>query len=1204
MSLKKFIAQVEKAITRVAPSTDVSLFRRNLLNTLPPKGRAYIRRLIAGEVIRKPQDELVSVIVPIYNVQAFLNEALWSIVNQDYTNLEIILVNDGSTDNSLEIAESYAKSDKRIKLISTVNNGLGAARNIGMAHATGDYIVFADSDDVVPRKAYRVMIETLRSSNSEFVIGSYTRLTETREHMPQWLQRVHTEARIHIKADEYLDGLINVFAWNKMFKREFLERIDFSWPEGIRYEDQYPVTRAMILAEAFDVIPDVVFKYRVRFDGTSITQNKQDFADVDDRYSVIKSTKDMVYELGSPEFRAHWAAKVLSFDLLPYMKESRLADLKYHEKVVELVDLVVEGAGADVMAMVPVKERTAIFAFRHLPREELGKVLLENSELGFHVPFVEREGDFYFAPEYLQSLSITPHDDVLRFEEIDLPLVRNLNRIYWDDENLVFEGWAFPKSIGVHPGAEPLRVYLRNMTNASEVDLAVSPSSDYVSRAVKSKWTNFDNTAFVATLDTAKIRDIPSLTQSSSQWQLRAQLKLGNRSWDEHFPTVTGNGSAGRREAEAFADGTWVSPVKTKGNGIAVNVKRIHAWTAGPIDSAGGKSVVEVASDLAGKPNYRLDKRANASTGNVDSGARSSVSLDKVEISDAKGVKLRKSGKGEILTLQVGRSRSSVNVTNASVPSRFERIESGVLQRNIHSEAQIVTDRPVGFVTSLELSGTTLRLRGTLANAKSSSLTVSLRSRLHEFSAWCNLDEVGRFEVSLDLTYDLYGSLRNARPGRYYLRLKTGDSDIRVLADRAMANAFPIDVPGTSFRLRAVKTINGFVRFDLSTPSSENETGAFNQQRLQDWHRNADVEPIPDSVFFQSYLGEEATDSARAIHEELHSRFPEMQLFWGVKDSSVPLPDGGIPVVRGTEDWYDKLTRSQFLVNNIYFPVWFKKRSFQTYLQTWHGTPLKKIGRSYWEDRRRSPDWIERMEQEAKSWDYLISPNPFCSDLFPSEFAYTGTLLESGYPRNDALANPEPEVIASTKSKIGIDSSKKVVLYAPTWRDQKAPKSWQAEMVDFLDLSRLVGDLGSDYQILVRGHGHNARAGSVVESQDGVIDVTFYPQINDLYLVSDLVITDYSSVMFDFAVTGRPMIFYAPDLDSYAEGIRGFYMDYKSLVPGPIFEDQDGLAESIRQMTSETAEADSRLADFVATYCPWDDGNAAKRVVDEVWKGR
>ena len=137
--------------------------------------------------------------------------------------------------------------------------------------------------------------------------------------------------------------------------------------------------------------------------------------------------------------------------------------------------------------------------------------------------------------------------------------------------------------------------------------------------------------------------------------------------------------------------------------------------------------------------------------------------------------------------------------------------------------------------------------------------------------------------------------------------------------------------------------------------------------------------------------------------------------------------------------------------------------------------------------------------------------------------------------------------------------------------------------------------------ILVRGHGHNARAGSTAISKGNVIDVTYYPEVNDLYIAADVAITDYSSVMFDFAVTQKPMLFFVPDLEEYAEGVRGFYLDYTATVPGPIVRNADDVAGEIRRLASDDWTPTGRYLTFVQEFCRLEDGSAAGRVVDRVW---
>jgi CDP-glycerol glycerophosphotransferase (TagB/SpsB family) len=162
------------------------------------------------------------------------------------------------------------------------------------------------------------------------------------------------------------------------------------------------------------------------------------------------------------------------------------------------------------------------------------------------------------------------------------------------------------------------------------------------------------------------------------------------------------------------------------------------------------------------------------------------------------------------------------------------------------------------------------------------------------------------------------------------------------------------------------------------------------------------------------------------------------------------------------------------------------------------------------------------------------------------------------------------------------------VLYAPTWRDDRPGN------VDHLDVARFSAELGTGFVTLIRGHSRSLQPGSEV-SAAGVLDVTSYPDISDLFLVADALITDYSSVMFDFSVTGKPIYFFTPDLEHYRDDLRGFYFDLLAEAPGPVLADPGELVRAIRR--PDTGEFADRYAAWRARFNPKDDGHAGERVV-------
>jgi len=263
---------------------------------------------------------LLSVVVPVYNVEAYLAECLDSLLAQTWRELEVVVVDDGSTDSSGRIADEYADRDARVRVVHTANGGLGAARNEGLRHVTGEFLAFADSDDVVPASAYTVMAESLLDSGSDFVTGSIVRWEADGLHEPRWMHRLHGGYGRGLEIEDRPEILGDVFAWNKLFRRSFWESAGLRWPVGVRYEDQPTTTEAYLEARAFDVLADVVYHWRIRTDGSSITQQRSTLKDLEDRL-VTKRMAWASVTAHDGNIRELFRDRVLAGDLWRYFEE-------------------------------------------------------------------------------------------------------------------------------------------------------------------------------------------------------------------------------------------------------------------------------------------------------------------------------------------------------------------------------------------------------------------------------------------------------------------------------------------------------------------------------------------------------------------------------------------------------------------------------------------------------------------------------------------------------------------------------------------------------------------------------------------------------------------------------------------------------------------------------------------------------------------
>lgn len=340
-----------------------------------------------------------------------------------------------------------------------------------------------------------------------------------------------------------------------------------------------------------------------------------------------------------------------------------------------------------------------------------------------------------------------------------------------------------------------------------------------------------------------------------------------------------------------------------------------------------------------------------------------------------------------------------------------------------------------------------------------------------------------------------------------------------------------------------------------------------------------------NAVFFESFYGRSVGCNPRAIDRELAARAPEVRRYWSVTDLSVEVPEGAIAVVEGSPQWWHARGAARLLVVNDWLRRRFSRKPGQKVLQTWHGTPLKRLAlhRPGFDPRR-----MAAVVKESRRWDVLLAQNTYSERILRKAYAFFGRpIWVEGYPRNDALVTGDA---AAVRDALGIGADERVLLYAPTWRDDRT------EMVDFVDAELLARQANA--VVLVRGHSRTIEQGRD-RAGARVIDVTGYPETSRLLLAADALITDYSSVMFDFSVTGKPMYFLVPDLDHYRGQLRGFYFDLADRAPGPLVRSQDELAAALGDP--------GHVATYAERYAAWrrqfntrDDGHAARRVVDRL----
>lgn len=367
-------------------------------------------------------------------------------------------------------------------------------------------------------------------------------------------------------------------------------------------------------------------------------------------------------------------------------------------------------------------------------------------------------------------------------------------------------------------------------------------------------------------------------------------------------------------------------------------------------------------------------------------------------------------------------------------------------------------------------------------------------------------------------------------------------------------------------------------------------------------------------VLFEAFQGRQYTCSPKALYLQMKAdpSFRDYRFIWAFTEdaeSRNPIADERTSIVRYKSRAYKlACARAKYVVTNSMPLGFFRPRKGQRVVETWHGTPLKRLGCDIEVDSNSINTAHEihnrYRERVAKLTDFL-SPSDFYTEKLTSAFDLKGAgghvrMIQQGYPRNDFLSRFTPEDVRAIKARLGVPEGKRVILYAPTFRDnQKLDKAYSYSFTLEMDFDRLLSVLGEDYVVLFRPHYFIANQFDFDRYRGRVINVAGVDDVNEVYVISDMLITDYSSVFFDYAILRRPILLYMYDLELYQGKLRDFYIDLADL-PFPILRTQAELEQAIRDAFARESVYDDAYRRFNATYTPLDDGSASARVLREL----
>ena len=1142
----------------------------------------------------------ISVIVPVYNVSEYLEECLDSLLVQGDVRLEVIMIDDGSTDDSGQIADRYAEEHAHFHCYHIPNGGLGHARNYGVQFATGKYIFFIDSDDYLQEKVLETMFRRAEKDGSELTICNVTRFDAKGEHRSKMFNYVFFNLGpvTHITRQPQL--LYDSTSWNKLILRSFYDKNAFQFPERILYED-IPVTIPMhFLTKQVSVVPEIGYMWRLR-DGasSSITQKTDSLVNLRDRIRILQMQDQFFAEsVKDPALEMAKQIKVLDWDLFLFIKACLIVSRDQVPKIMEHINAYIDEAidpsafsGLDpfkqeIYQCVRTKNVDRLIAleqyrenkYKLIPlKEEQGKLLADLPKELFHLPVYDLTQD---------RLRIAPDTrmDKMSVSQSAITLTAHVMR----------ERFNMPKD------AQKMQAYLYNSAENQKILLPTeSADGAYVTEELghvtdpdtgRTDRYNYDGTAVKITIPLQQLSADPSFNgRYLLQIAFENRFERGCVYLEKLAPGIK---SKYRNTAQIYGDTIVHLGFQVK-NRFVIEADRSPVFA---------DSVSFSETDVQCKVNHEdaellIRNEEDGSVIPMEKAAAGTYRIARSILNErVRYHLLAQTGAGMVPVY----SREKASQINGSGTAHavLNSLRNHAIHFRLLSEIAEAA-RPAHFGKALRLKITRAGDPDHLKKITSARLFVPdpiAQRKNYLASASCKVrgsKAITRFKVDFtdnELVKDFYQSARDVQVE--YLSTDGQSEDVPVYTSQSFMRKYD----QKNLKIECYRSAFGTLRLQFKQVWDAAENSKNKREKLvQEKYPEYCKEPIvPNRIIFEAMWGDKYSCNPRALYEYINENHPEYECIWSFNDQRTPVNGNAKRVRKGSLEYWHTLATAKYLINNVNFENGYQKREGQIEVQTMHGTPLKTMGLDVVQELK-SEEERELFLRRSSRWNYLIVQGKFMEDHAWPIYHFEKEILRTGYPRTDILYRGDPEKKEKLRSMIGIPSDKKVILYAPTWRRRKR---FDLEM----DLQKMRAALSDDYVLLIRLHYLADVCDDIPQEDPFIMDLTSYDRIEDLYLITDILITDYSSVMFDFALTGRPMLFYTYDMEEYASKLRGIYVDFRKESPGPLLYSTEEIIEEIRQIDQFDEKYKDRIEAFHEKFLTYEGGDSCKKVVETVFK--
>lgn len=1156
----------------------------------------------------------LSVVVACYNVADYLEECLDSLANQTYKLVEIIMIDDCSTDNdkTKNIVDKYGERYENFHAYHNPQNlGLSDTRNRGVKIAKGDYIAFVDGDDIVPKNAYRDLINSVAMTGSQVATGFVRRFDKFRD-KPSYLHKKAISDTIQQTDLERNPELVyDSTSWNKLYSLPMVREHNMTFPANMLYEDIPFVMRAFVIAShesSIDILSNVVYRWRWRDgDSKSITQVKNAMKPYGDRLKILNMVRDYFLKAHvSQRILDTFYVKVLMIDIPLFMDDIADADDDFVFDFQRATYIFLRNWGllkSNLYEQLSVKMQLQYRALLEGNFDELKRY----SYSGFKGSIVKRFVRHFWGK---RAHTATSGADVKNtIQRVSQPT----------EDTIQIEGYIHPKSIKLH------RIWL-TPSNLNEHITANLVNID----TNKKMAISINRVRSISNIHLKK-EDAPYSTYKAAFNVQDALTTLGNGTWKiqitlqyhgEKFESFAGQPIHGNQKIASVInsklrlnliqrynrhwDLTFVVQKMLNSNSTRDQSKSQITALTNVIGRDDGILLTFTDCSNIIKPTLQInDENIGQLEKNTDHQIKFLVSGEELE-------KYR----GNMQHLVLIDAETNVPESYAMDYSRQTEIIHGkdydvFISYNSTDGIWLMQEVPFAELKSANWikTGTNLAIEmkvnipassneENFGNSGSVELLSSNKKSRYLSIGRVKFVEDGCFNVQIPL---VAANNLKVLSGNYrvYLVVAYGEMQKRIRVIDLKAVSDQLDTyTNKHFTFDLQCTNNGFLEFH-----TVQTTFGMDRSKLQRGINYSILYPMmrmlpinKKMVVFESYWGDYFNGSPKAIYDYLRKNHPELKFVWILTNDQIPIEGKAKRVKRlGFKYWY-YMARAKYFVENTNFPNQYSKRSGQIEVQTLHGTFMKTMGFDEPHFKNATAGVQRNFAIRNNRWDILTVPSKYMADTATHAFDFKHEIVESGFPRNDALyQHNNSAYIENVKKNLHIPLDKKVVLYAPTFRNN------DDSGFDFeLDLDKLKEKLGDEYIVLVRLHYFVAHSMSFVDHQGFVWDVSDYPDIADLYLISDVMITDYSSVMFDYGHLKRPMIFFSYDKDWYLNGDnRGVYLDYDQTVPGPVVETTDEIIKWLQNFHDLTANYASKIDWFYDKFCTYGRNGDASKIVSE-----